>query len=43
MRDQVGHTSALMTQGVYSHVEDGEGAADKIGRYVRPDEAPEAA
>lgn len=42
MRDQVGHTSVLMTQDVYSHLEDGEGAAAKIGGYVWPAESAEA-
>ncbi len=34
MRDQVGHSSVLMTQDVYSHLDDREGAAEKIGRFV---------
>jgi integrase len=43
MRDQVGHASVLMTQDVYSHLDDREGAADKIGRYVWSDDSEEAA
>lgn len=43
IRDQVGHASVLMTQDVYSHLDDREGAADKIGRYVWPDESEDAA
>jgi len=38
MRDQMGHTSVLMTQDVYSHLEDDGGAARQIGDYVWPDE-----
>lgn len=37
MRDQVGHTSVLMTQDVYSHLTDRGEAADKIGRFVWPE------
>ena len=43
MRDQVGHASVLMTQDVYSHLDDRDGAADKIGRLVWPDEEEKAA
>ena len=32
-----------MTQDVYSHLDEGEGAADKIGRSVWSDEADKAA
>ena len=42
MRDQVGHTSVLMTQDVYSHLDDRD-VAEKIGNYVWPDTDSEAA
>ena len=37
MRDQVGHTSVLMTQDVYSHLDNRDAAAEKIGSYVWPE------
>ena len=44
MRDQVGHTSVLMTQDVYSHLDDDQGeAAERIGEYVWPESGCEAA
>ena len=43
MRDQVGHSSVLMTQDVYSHLDDREGAAEKIGRFVWPETPGRAA
>ena len=43
MRDQLGHASVLMTQDVYSHLDDRDGAADRIGRFVWPEEGEEAA
>ncbi len=38
MRDQVGHTSVLMTQDVYSHLDNRDEAAQKIGEFVWPDD-----
>ena len=43
MRDQVGHSSVLMTQDIYTHLDHREEAAEKIGRFVWPGEANEAA
>ena len=44
MRDQVGHTSVLMTQDVYSHLDDDQGeAAERIGDFVWPESGCEAA
>ena len=43
MRDQVGHTSVLMTQDVYSHLEDDGSAAAQIGAYVWPEETAHTA
>ncbi len=43
MRDQVGHTSVLLTQDVYSHLEDDGSVAKRIGTFVWPDSEPEAA
>ena len=44
MRDQVGHTSVLMTQDVYSHLDDDQGeAAERIGDFVWPESGSEAA
>jgi integrase len=41
MRDQVGHASVLMTQDIYSHLDDRDGAAEKIGDFVWPEEPDE--
>lgn len=43
MRDQVGHSSVLMTQDVYTHLPDRSGAADKIGQFVWPTKINKAA
>ena len=43
MRDQVGHTSVLMTQDVYSHLDDQDAAAERIGGYVWPESDRKAA
>ena len=44
MRDQVGHTFVLMTQDVYSHLDDDQGeAAERIGDFVWPESGSEAA
>ena len=34
MRDQVGHASVAMTQDVYTHLDDRDSAAERIGRFV---------
>jgi len=39
IRDQVGHTSVLMTQDIYSHLDGRKSAAESIGNHVWP-EAP---
>ena len=43
LRDQVGHASVSTTQDVYSHLDDRGGAAEKIGRYVWPEDEKKAA
>ena len=43
MRDQVGHASVSMTQDVYTHLDNREGAAQRIGRLVWPETLEEVA